>query len=115
MDPPSPRAVATIAAKPKSTPESAFTTMDGIKDDFKWFGEGFDGFPKTLPEDCVEYALYIIDTTLKDSEIRERLARVHHAAKALTKRLLRDFIWQRESFSLDLVRHDGKVTYNIAS
>jgi hypothetical protein len=32
-------------------------TDDGLK----WFGEGFDGFPKKLPEDVVEYIIFIID------------------------------------------------------
>lgn len=88
--------------------------MDSTKNDLKWFGQGFDGFPKALPEGCVEYTLCIIDTTLQDSVIRARLRVVQSAAKALTKTILRDFIWQRESFGLDLVRQDGKVIYCIA-
>ena len=83
--------------------------MHSSKDDFKWFGEGFDGFPKRLPDDCVEYAIYILDPVLQDSQIRERLRKVHSAANVLTKHLLKGFIWQREPFGLELVRENGKV------
>ena len=83
--------------------------MEGPKDDLKWFGEGFDGFPKRLPEDCIEYTLHIIDSKLKDAAIRERLREVQRAATELTKRLLKEYIWQRENFRLELVRENGKV------
>lgn len=77
-------------------------------DDLKWFGEGFDGFPRNMPEDCVEYTIYIIDTKLTDLEIRKKLRQMQVAASSLTKDLLKDFIWQRESFYLDLEREGGR-------
>ncbi|KAL0260152.1 hypothetical protein SLS55_005898 [Diplodia seriata] len=80
----------------------------GTGDDFKWFGEGFDGFPKRLPDDTVEYIIYIIDSKLQtDSQVRERLRSLETAANLLTKKLLKDYIWQRESFKLELKREDG--------
>lgn len=72
-----------------------------------WFGEGFGGFPKCLPDDCVEYTLYIINSSLRDAEIRSRLQEVQKAAADLTKKLTEGYIWQRDSFSLDLIRHNG--------
>ena len=66
--------------------------------------EGFDGFPKTLPEDCVEYSIYVIDAKLKDVEIRDKLRQVQNAASTLIKQILKDFIWQREPFGLTLQR-----------
>lgn len=83
--------------------------MDGPKDDLKWFGEGFDGFPKRLPEDCVAYTLYIIDSKLQDADVRARLRDVQTAATNLTKKLLKNYIWQRDGFGFELVREDGKV------
>ena len=83
--------------------------MDGPRDNFKWFGEGFDGFPRYLPEDCVEYALYIIDPKLDDFGVRAKLREVQSRGTKLTHELLEGFIWQRESFSLDLVREIGGV------
>ncbi|MCJ1465198.1 hypothetical protein MMC07_003814 [Pseudocyphellaria aurata] len=75
--------------------------------DFKWFGEGFDGFPKRLPDDCVEYTVHVIDSALAESTGRTQLRQVQQAANVLTKRLLKDFIWQRQSFKLELVEEKG--------
>lgn len=78
------------------------------KDDgFKWFGEGFDGFPKRLPEDSVEYVFHIVEPAISDASLRDRFRKVQAAANALTKTLLKEYIWQREQFSLELVREDG--------
>ena len=76
-------------------------------DDFKWFGEGFEGFPKRLPDGCVEYIIYIIGSDLSDTQTRERLQSVQRAASELEKALLKEYIWQRDSFSLELVRREG--------
>ncbi len=79
------------------------SNMDDPKDDFKWFGEGFDGFPKRLAEDCVEYSLFIVDSTIKSQkELLTRLEAVRKEAHKLTKNLLNEYIWQRESFKLEV-------------
>jgi hypothetical protein len=83
--------------------------MDGLpKDDFKWFGEGFDGFPKKLPEDVVEYIVFIIDTRLSDIQTRERLQAFQRALTALEKKFLKEYIWQRDALNLELVREGGR-------
>ncbi|KAF1977251.1 SGT1 family protein Sgt1 [Bimuria novae-zelandiae CBS 107.79] len=82
--------------------------MEGPKDDFRWFGEGFDGFPKRLPEDVVEYMVFIIDSKLSDVQTRERLQAFQRALTALEKKFLKEYIWQRDSIKLDLVREDGR-------
>lgn len=84
--------------------------MVGPSNGFKWFGEGFDGFPKILPDDCVQYTLYIIDADLSHLEVRAQLRKVQAAATTLCKDLLKDFIWQREGFCLELKQHDGRCT-----
>lgn len=83
--------------------------MESVQDKFKGFGAGFEGFPKRLPEDCVEYSLFIIDAKLKTN--RERLARletVRKAASKLTGTLLKEYIWQRDSFRWEIESKDGK-------
>jgi hypothetical protein len=80
------------------------------KDDLKWFGEGFDGFPKHLPEDCVEYMIYVIDSKLSDYQKRERLQNIQRVANDLEKKLLKEYIWQRETFKLSLIYEDGTVS-----
>lgn len=88
--------------------------MEEKHEDFKWFGEGFKGFPKHLPEDCVEYVLYTFDLEFQESTGRARLRQILQAANSLTKRLLTGFIWQREPFGLDLVHDNGNVLYTSA-
>ena len=78
------------------------------KDDLKWFGEGFDGFPKKLPEDVVEYVIFIIDTTLSDTKTRERLQAFQRALATLEKKFLKEYIWQRDSLKLALVRENNR-------
>lgn len=76
--------------------------MDIQDDGLKPFGEGFDGFPKHLPEDCVEYSIFIIDSNLKSQkELLTRLEVVRKESLKLTDGLLKDYIWQRESFKLE--------------
>ncbi|KAF2793750.1 SGT1-domain-containing protein [Melanomma pulvis-pyrius CBS 109.77] len=83
--------------------------MDEIpKDDFKWFGEGFDGFPKRLPEDVVEYIVFIIDSKLSDIQTRERLQAFQRALTTLEKKFLKEYIWQRDALELNLVREEGR-------
>ena len=85
--------------------------MSGTKSEgFKWFGEGFDGFPKYLPEDCVEYAIYFIDTKAgtDKGKTKDRLRQVEQEASRLSKSLLKDYIWQRDAFSLKLLHKNGE-------
>jgi len=85
--------------------------MEGPNEDFKGFDESFTGFPKHLPEDCVEYSLYIIDSTLKSpKELLAQLEVVRKGALKLTDNLLKDYIWQRESFKLDFESGKGMMT-----
>ncbi|KUJ10634.1 SGT1-domain-containing protein [Mollisia scopiformis] len=82
--------------------------MDSQDDGLKWFGEGFDGFPKRLPEDCVEYTLFIIDSRLKNQkEVLSRLEAVRKESLKLTESLLKDYIWQRDKFKLELESGKG--------
>ncbi|KIV99885.1 uncharacterized protein PV09_08549 [Verruconis gallopava] len=77
-------------------------------DGLKWFGEGFDGFPKRLPDDTVEYTIYIVDANLNDSRMRSGLNDILKTANDLSKKLLKDYIWQREPFSLELKREHNR-------
>jgi hypothetical protein len=82
--------------------------MDFPQDDLKWFGEGFDGFPKKLPDDVVEYIIFVIDTRLSDIQTRERLQAFQRSLQQLEKKFLKEYIWQRESLKLELVREEGR-------
>ena len=84
--------------------------MKEAGDNLKWFGEGFDGFPKLLPEDCVEYTIFFIDSKLTESEKREKLRKIERAGLKLTNELTKGFIWQREGVSLR-VENDKAHTF----
>ncbi|EME39812.1 hypothetical protein DOTSEDRAFT_178640 [Dothistroma septosporum NZE10] len=72
-------------------------------DGLKWFGEGFDGFPKRLPDDCVEYIIHVIDQKLNSiAATRTRLNEILKAVDGLKKKHLTDYIWQRDTFELAL-------------
>ena len=89
--------------------------MEGPKDDFKWFGEGFDGFPKCLPEDTVEYTLFIVNPKLTQKEVLSRLEAVKKEAAKLTKSLLQEYIWQRNAFCLKLEQTPGSPFASLLS
>ncbi|EMD97552.1 hypothetical protein COCC4DRAFT_203953 [Bipolaris maydis ATCC 48331] len=82
--------------------------MEGPQDGLKWFGEGFDGFPKKLPDDVVEYIVFIIDSTLSDIQTRERLQGFQRALNTLERKFLKEYIWQRDSLKLELVREEQR-------
>ncbi|KAI5361276.1 Putative Ecd family protein [Septoria linicola] len=77
---------------------------DQLPDDgLKWFGEGFDGFPKRLPDDCVEYVIHVVHGGLNSTAaLRTRLNEILKAATESKKKLLKDYIWQRQEFDLTL-------------
>lgn len=85
-------------------------------DGLKWFGEGFDGFPKRLPDDCVEYIIHIIDEKLANTAaIRSRLNEINKAANELKKKHLKDYIWQRDAFNLSIHPKIDLKTQNTSS
>ena len=82
--------------------------MDGIKNEFKGFEQGFEGFPKHLPDDCVEYSLFIIDSRLKSQkELLSHLETVRKEALRLSDSLLKEYIWQRDGFKMEVKNEKG--------
>ncbi|EMD00292.1 hypothetical protein BAUCODRAFT_102765 [Baudoinia panamericana UAMH 10762] len=69
----------------------------------KWFGEGFDGFPKRLPEDCVEYVIYVINEHFQDvAATRARLNAIFKKANEICRKHTAGYIWQRGEFDLKI-------------
>lgn len=85
------------------------------KEDIEWFRSTFHPIPKPkLPDDCVEYSIYVLPSSPSRSsknqlEVRSRLREVQKASSELVKTLLKDYIWQRESFGLELTSEDGNI------
>lgn len=93
------------------------------QEDIEWFKSTFRPIPRPqLPDDCIEYSLYLIPTdpaaaatpAVADqvAETRSRLQEVQRTAAELTKDLLKDYIWQREGFGLEIAKENGKQTFS---
>lgn len=85
------------------------------QEDLEWFKSTFHPIPKPqLPDDSVEYSLYLIPSgpapaaAEEAAETRSRLHEVQKTASELTKTLLKDYIWQRDAFSLEIAKENGK-------
>ena len=79
-------------------------------EDLEWFKSTFHPIPKpALPDDCIEYTLYILDPSSEgnNTKISQRLREVQKASAEFTKTLLKDYIWQRERYRLELTREDS--------
>jgi hypothetical protein len=89
--------------------------MPPTDEDIAWLRSSFHPVPRPqLPDDCVEYSLYIISQDLdptNDSEARLRLRDVQKAASDLQKKWLKGYIWQRQGFGLEFAREDGEVCH----
>ncbi|PWY87929.1 regulatory factor Sgt1 [Aspergillus sclerotioniger CBS 115572] len=84
------------------------------EEDLEWFKSTFRPIPKPeLPDDSVDYSLYYIPTSPAPAivdevaETRARLVEVQRTSAELVKDLLKDHIWQRESFRLEITKDDG--------
>lgn len=89
--------------------------MPPNEEDLAWIRSSFHPVPRPqLPDDCVEYSLYVISPDLdppNDPETRLHLREVQKAASDLQKTWLKDYIWQRQGFGLEVVREDGEVCH----
>ena len=89
------------------------------QEDIEWFKSTFHPIPKPqVPDDSVEYSVYWIPSNNLGSgsaavdevaQTRARLTEVQRTAAEFTKGLLKDYIWQREGFRLEIVKEDGML------
>lgn len=69
--------------------------------------EGLGGFRMTLPENCVEYMLFLVDEGIPESHRLQNLEAIRKAAMKTVEELTKDYIWQREPFSLETKIENG--------
>jgi hypothetical protein len=88
------------------------------EEDIEWFKSTFRPIPKPqLPEDCIQYSLHWIDPKIQSGSpseadaARAGLGEVQKAASKLVRELLKDYIWQRDGFKLELTKDDGMVPH----
>lgn len=93
--------------------ETSRQKMQPSEEDIAWFKSTFHPIPKAaLPDDCIEYRLYLIAESFdvsNDSETRLQLREVQKHANELQRQWLRNYIWQRQGFSCELTKEDGEV------
>lgn len=85
------------------------------EEDLEWFKSTFRPIPRPqLPEDAIEYSLYLLSSDPAPAstdtvvQTRARLQEIQKSASELVKDLLKDYIWQREAFSLEIAKENGK-------
>ncbi|KAJ5574176.1 uncharacterized protein N7459_008603, partial [Penicillium hispanicum] len=89
------------------------SSIMATEEDIAWFKSTFRPIPKPqLPDDSVEYFVYHLPSPApaaidENAETRARLLEVQRSAAELTKDLLKDYIWQREAFRLEISKEDG--------
>ena len=68
---------------------------------------GKGSFPRAIPEDCIEYTIFWLNEALSEIERRDKLRQVQGAGTALLKKHLKDYIWEQDSFNLNLSKYEG--------
>ncbi|KAJ9499325.1 hypothetical protein H2202_004908 [Exophiala xenobiotica] len=85
--------------------------MPPTEEDIAWFRSTFHPIPKpALPDDTIEYSAYIVSPSAdasNDSELGPRLRNVQKYATDLHRQYLKEYVWQRQGFSLELKKEDG--------
>lgn len=64
-------------------------------------------FERILPENCVEYMLFVIDDGSQPKEALSSLEAVRKAAVQLSNQLTKEYIWQRDGFGLETKTDSG--------
>ncbi|KAI1462970.1 SGT1-domain-containing protein [Daldinia caldariorum] len=79
------------------------------EDNIEFSEGGFKEFPRRLPENCVEYLLFVIDSKLEARSLLSELENIRKAAMQLCDSIAKDYIWQRDSFQLRIERDQDLV------
>ncbi|KAI1087746.1 SGT1-domain-containing protein [Rostrohypoxylon terebratum] len=69
----------------------------------------FSDLPRSLPENCVEYLLFVLDNQNECRSPLPHLEGIRRAAIQLCDRITTGYIWQRDSFQLRLERDQDLV------
>lgn len=88
------------------------------EEDLEWFKSTFRPIPRPqLPDDAIEYSLYLISSSPTPASAdavaltRAQLQEVQKTASELVKDLLKNYIWQREAFGLQITKEDGMLEF----
>lgn len=62
-----------------------------------------------LPENCVEYFLFVVDPALEARKKLSQLEALRQNTLHLSQSLTKDYIWQRDEFNLELRNENGEI------
>lgn len=106
---PLPPSNTTDKTSPPTDPPEKNTNMESPDPFTPGFGE-FQGIPdRTLPDDCMGYAIFAL--ALDSADVRTRLEEVKLEAEEMAAAWSDGYIWQREGFSLELVEKTQEKTW----
>ncbi|KAI0798308.1 SGT1-domain-containing protein [Xylaria sp. FL0064] len=71
--------------------------------------DGVEPFPRSIPDNCVEYMLFVFESTLEPRALLTELENIRKSAMQLCLATTKDYIWQRDSFQLQVKRTNGLV------
>lgn len=91
-----------------ANPAAVDAITNGTKADNVPQNESASFGPDSLPENCVEYMIFLIDQQLEPNNVLSSLEAVKKAGVQLMESLAKDYIWQRDGFSLEIKSHAGK-------
>lgn len=66
--------------------------------------DGFQGFPKLVPDNTTNYVLVVINDKLDTQKLATELEHIRKLASQLCERLTKEYIWQRDGFQLQVAR-----------
>ncbi|KAI6779664.1 uncharacterized protein J7T54_007707 [Emericellopsis cladophorae] len=70
---------------------------------------GHSGFERELPEDTVQYLIFMIDASADARSTLVKLEALRKEALSLCQDLATDYIWQRDQFNLELINENGLI------
>ncbi|KAI5466511.1 SGT1 protein-domain-containing protein [Mariannaea sp. PMI_226] len=70
---------------------------------------GSAGFQRQLPDNCVEYLLFILDSKLDARKHLSQIETIRKSALKLANDSTRDYIWQKDELNLELKNEQGLV------
>lgn len=65
------------------------------------------GFERELPDNSVEYLLFVIEEHSDARTVLPQLETLRKAALELCRNLAKEYIWQRDEFNLELKNEEG--------
>ncbi|CAM1503698.1 Fc.00g012890.m01.CDS01 [Cosmosporella sp. VM-42] len=84
-------------------------TKSGAEDDPAPGDTAHGGFERQLPDNCVEYILFVLDPSLDSRKQLSQIETIRKSALRLSSSIAKGYIWQKDEFNLELRNEQGLV------